>query len=366
MQRKISASGLALLLVPLLGLVAIGTVAYSLLEGWTLLDSLYATIITITTVGYGDLTPSTPAGRLFAIVFTLAAIGLAGYAISALAALVIEYESTRIAREMEGRRMKAVEELENHIIVCGATSVGHRSASEFHRQNIPFVILETDEAKLKRGMLWLHEGYVRKRMAHYSDLTRVNLEEEESKSVAELADELGIAYLLEDATDEQQLRRVGVDRARGLVAALDDDLANLAVILSARDMSTRLGNKNMRIVSSANDEGSIHRLYLAGADKVTSPDMMGGYNVASNMLHPAMGDYLEHILFRDEQMTRFGDISCADYPNLIGLTVAELKDRHSQLVLAIRRDGQFMHAPSFDETFRPNDEMIVIGPTMVK
>lgn len=69
-------------LVPLVGpfllLVAIGTLVYAQLEHWTLLDALYATVITITTVGYGDLSPHRATGRVFAIFFTLVAIGLAG------------------------------------------------------------------------------------------------------------------------------------------------------------------------------------------------------------------------------------------------------------------------------------------------
>ncbi len=54
-----------------LALALVGMVVYALLEGWSLLDSLYATVITITTVGYGDFAPRSPEGRLFAIVFTL-------------------------------------------------------------------------------------------------------------------------------------------------------------------------------------------------------------------------------------------------------------------------------------------------------
>lgn len=169
---KAKRSALGLLILPLLALVLIGTIAYSILEGWSLLDSLYVTIITITTVGYGDLTPSSFGGRLFAIIFTIAAIGLAGYAISALAALVIEYESTRDARTMEERRMQRIADLNNHMIVCGASSVGHRVANEFRKQGLPFVLFETDEAKLKHALLWLHEGYVSKRMAHYDQSSR--------------------------------------------------------------------------------------------------------------------------------------------------------------------------------------------------
>jgi len=77
--KQLHRSSLLPLLFPFLLLIVVGTVVYSILEEWTLFDSLYATIITITTVGYGDLSPQSQNGRIFAIFFTLFAIGLASW-----------------------------------------------------------------------------------------------------------------------------------------------------------------------------------------------------------------------------------------------------------------------------------------------
>lgn len=90
--------------------------------------------------------------------------------------------------------------------------------------------------------------------------------------------------MLEDPTNEQQLRAAGVHRAYGVVAAMDDDRDNTTIILSAREMARRLGNAKLRIVASARDELNMHTLYLAGADRVISPNMMGGFTIASQML----------------------------------------------------------------------------------
>ena len=57
-------------------LIVTGTVVYSVLEGWPVVDALYFSVVTLTTVGYGDLTPQTVVGKLFTIVYVLAGISL--------------------------------------------------------------------------------------------------------------------------------------------------------------------------------------------------------------------------------------------------------------------------------------------------
>ena len=76
--RQLMRHQLSLVLIPITVLLLIGTFGYATLEGWSLLDALYATIITVTTVGYGDLSPVTAGGRIFAIFFTLSVKGTAG------------------------------------------------------------------------------------------------------------------------------------------------------------------------------------------------------------------------------------------------------------------------------------------------
>lgn len=58
------------------GLLIAGTVFYTLVEGWSLLDALYFSVVTLTTVGFGDFAPHTDLGKGFTIVFILAGIGI--------------------------------------------------------------------------------------------------------------------------------------------------------------------------------------------------------------------------------------------------------------------------------------------------
>lgn len=362
--KQLHRSGLFPLLFPFLLLILIGTVVYSILEEWTLFDSLYATIITITTVGYGDLSPQSQSGRVFAIFFTLVAIGLAGYAISSAAAILFETQQQNHEKRKFERRMNEISQLSNHIIVCGGSIVGNRAAGEFKRRKHPFVIIEPDETKLKRALLWMHESYIDKRIRHYESLEEVDWSIEERMSIDELARDTGILYMLEDPTEEQQLRTAGIHRAYGVVAAMEDDRDNTTIILSARDMAKRLNNPKLRIVGSAENEMNMHTLYLAGADRVVSPNIMGGFTLATNMLDHDAAEFWDNMLFQQNQNIRFGDMHVRDYPHIVGWTADELRRKLFQLVIAIRRNGKFMHMPAPDEMIQVDDVLIVIGDNL--
>lgn len=71
-------------------LLTSGTFFYWRVEGWTLIDSLYFSVITLTTVGYGDLAPSTTASKAFTIVYVLIGLGILVSFLSAVAGHAVE------------------------------------------------------------------------------------------------------------------------------------------------------------------------------------------------------------------------------------------------------------------------------------
>jgi voltage-gated potassium channel len=183
-------------LLAVLATISFGALGFHLIEGFPWLESFYVSVQTVTTVGYGDLTPVTPGGKLFATVFILFGAGTALYVLTAVAQAVFQTEIMSVL----GTRAKIREmnNLAGHKIVCGGGRVGRRIVAQLKRQKIPFVVIEREREK-----------------------------------VAELI-ENGDLVVVGDATLEINLQKAGVERATGLATCLPDDADNVYVVLTAR------------------------------------------------------------------------------------------------------------------------------------
>jgi voltage-gated potassium channel len=80
-------------------LVTAGTIFYWQAEGWSVVDSLYFSVITLTTVGYGDLAPASTAGKLFTVVYILLGLGILVSFLSMVARHAIDI---RVERQTSG------------------------------------------------------------------------------------------------------------------------------------------------------------------------------------------------------------------------------------------------------------------------
>jgi voltage-gated potassium channel len=109
-------------LFALAGVIALGTVGFHLIEGWSLADSLYVTVQTVTTVGYGDIPPTSGAGRTFSTLFMLVGVGTVAYALSSAVQSVVQSEV--VAALGQRRFYREMNKLRNHFIICGAGRVG--------------------------------------------------------------------------------------------------------------------------------------------------------------------------------------------------------------------------------------------------
>ncbi len=302
----------------LLSVIAGGAFGYHFIEGWTLWHAFYVTVLGITTV---DL-PSglTPAAQVFTIALLFAGVGSALYTFTLLATVVVEGGLPK--RLQKRRQERMLETIRDHFIVCGFGRIGSIVAQEFRRQAIPHVIVEKDPDRVHAA---LEDG--------------------------ELAVEA-------DASREDVLKKVGLDRARGLIAAVGSDAENVYTVLSARVM-----RPDLFIVGRAETEDATHKLKRAGADRVISPYMIGAVQIAQTALRPAVVDFVALATSSDNLELAMEEIAITGSA-LSGRSIvdANLRQRFGVIVVGIQRqNGKMEFNPDPEAVMRSGDKLVVLG-----
>jgi len=343
-------------------LIVTGTIVFSVLEGWNLIDSLYFTIITISTVGYGDLSPQSSQGRIFAIIFTFIAIGIGGYAISTLTVYIIDSRKQWRMHYYKDRQMKRLENLTGHIILCGADLVGTRIAEEFIQNDVPFVIIEPDPKRLKQALLYSHPDYFEQKIQTLTDIVEIDLSEYEDRSVEELAQMLDTAYILDDPTNDNILVKAGVESAKGLIAAMPDERDNLAIVIGGRALGKRFGNHELLIMARVDDDRYLRKMYLSGADFVRIPAVLSGLEMGLHMMNPEVGRWWYTLMgAKKANAPRIRQFSLESDSTWVGKTVAQVHQEENILSLAVKREGQFITPPNADLVLQSGDVLVVLG-----
>lgn len=198
----------------------------------SLADAFYFAVVTASTVGYGDVTaaPDSSAARLFAVSVVVVSTASFALALGSLLGPAIEARLTKALGTMTDSQLEA---LENHVIVLGYGGLTEPVLDELEAET-PFVVI-TREAP-----------------------------------AAELR-EAGRKVLIGNPSNEEPLQRAGIERARAVVTATENDAEDAFSVLTAREL-----NPDVRIVSAAVDRENVPKLKRAGADTVISPAVIGG------------------------------------------------------------------------------------------
>ncbi len=300
--------------------LAIGTIGYVVLEGYDPINALYMVITTITTVGYGEIQPLSPRGRLFTMGLIVVGVGTMLYTLSS----VVHYAAQgELAREVGRRRMqRRIERLSDHVILCGYGRVGRQIANEFRREGVPFVVVDVNETSLAA------------------------------------ADAEGCLWVPGNASNDDVLLAAGVKRARALIAAVDSDVDNVYVTLSARGL-----NPNLFIVARASRDEAEPKLRRAGADRVISPYQIGGRRMAMLALRPVAVEFVDRLLHDPQTDLLLEELDVREGSPLVGRTLEALRNMECRglIVLAVKQGPRLVPNPPPDLVLGPGDLLIVMG-----
>src|SRR5271165_2811422 len=311
---------LKLLAAALLVLVLVGVAGFHFIEGWTYFDGFYMVLTTITSIGYGEIHPLSHVGRLFNSFIIITGVGLVLLLVGGASRTLLEFE----LQSVFGRRRmdREISRLTGHYIICGAGRVGRSAARELARRPLPFVVVDTNEAKLK----------------HYEPE--------------------GWLTLCGDATQAPVLQEMRIEHAQGLVAATTTDAINIYIILTARSL-----NPKIKIIARAAEDEAEKHLYTAGADSVVSPYRFAGYRIAQTFMRPNVVDFFDTAM-NQKRPLEIEEVKVSKGAPLVGKTLegSRIRQELGVVVLAIKGENTPMRFnPPPDEVIHEGDHLIAMG-----
>jgi voltage-gated potassium channel len=299
----------------------LGTIGYIVIEGWSPWDAFYMTMITATTVGYREVHEMSRLGELWTVIVLLTGVATLFYTASTVMALVVEGGlHAHFARRRFNRMLEALTE---HFIICGFGRIGSIIADEFTKQGVPYVVIDRDPQR-----------------------------------VHDIIERGGLAVAA-DASREDVLVKIGIHRARGLIAAVSTDAENVYTVLSARVL-----RPDLFIIARVESEDAEAKLRRAGADRVISPYHLGGVQMAATALRPAVVDFMRLATTSERLDLSAEQIEIGEDAPFVGQSLrdANLRQDFGVIVVAIKRaNGHMQFNPSPEDTLQVGDQLVLLG-----
>ncbi|WP_297812726.1 TrkA family potassium uptake protein [uncultured Finegoldia sp.] len=303
-------------------LLVVGVVGYMFLLKVDFIDALYMTVITISTVGFGEIGTTSNWSELFSIVMIFLGVGTVGYAFTTIVAMFVE---GKVKDLWKGSKMdKKISALNAHYIICGSGELAEVIIKKFIDENLDFVVVTDNREDLDD---YSHDD---------------------------------ILVVEGNSTEESVLEQCGIEKAKGLVSALDSEVDNIVTVLTARNL-----NKNIYIIANAITKSGSEKLLKVGANKTLSAVEISGKRMASLMIKPNIISFLDVV-------TRIGDVELdleevvvksGSYLENKNLLEAQIPSKTGLIVLAIKKieDDKMLFNPPVNYTFKIGDVLIVLG-----
>jgi voltage-gated potassium channel len=214
-----------------------------------------------------------------------------------------------------------IDKLAGHYIICGYGKVGRGAASELKRAGVDCIIIERNEDKVEQAI------------------------------------RDGLLAVVGDGTRDENLREIGIVRARGLVAALSTDADNLFVVLSAKDL-----NPDLRVSARVIEEGAEHKLRRAGADLALTSYYITGSRLAQALLRPHVVQFLDFATMGLN--VSIEQVRVSEECEFVSKSLRDMQLRRELgvIVLAIRKaGGTMLFNPDAEAVIAAGDFLIAMG-----
>ena len=287
-------------------------------ESWH--EALYRTIVTASLTGL-DSTPHGLGAELLTITIVLSGVAIFGY----FAAQIFD----SIARSILGgawrekKRRKMIDELRNHIIVCGYGRVGRRAGEELREARVAYVVLDFGEEALEH------------------------------------AREDDVLFVDGSGSEDEDLVKAGIDRARGILVASDDDGDNLYITLSVKAR-----RPDVIVIARGSSEEAERKLKLAGADRVVTPYTTAGRVMAQLMIKPQVTSFVNAMTSSEAPDLNFEEIEVTSSSGAAGRTIGALNisSATGANIVAVRKVGGALELrPTKDTLLEESDVIVGLG-----
>ena len=318
---------LVLFIKPVIGLImllCLGTFGYMSIEGWNWLDALFMSVITFSTVGYGYVHPLSHSGQIFTMLYILFGVVLFLY----FAAEFAEYIITVNFGKILGKRKmkKKLSTLKDHYIVCGYGRTGAEITSQLKNSGLEFVVIEKDD------------------------------------DFEEIAQKEGFLYVRGDATDDETLKTAKIADAKGVFCALSDDVDNLYLTLSAKNI-----NPELIIVARCIKATNEAKFKKAGARSTILPYEICGRRMVASVVKPFVIDFLDVVMHTKghELELQLEQFMIKENSKLIGTTIMSsgMRQKTGVIIIAIKRNNEYITNPAPNTVLNYNDVLIGLGAT---
>ncbi|MBT3312611.1 MAG: potassium channel protein [Desulfobacterales bacterium] len=301
--------------------VGASTAGYMLIEEWSFLDALYMTVTTLTTVGFNEVHKLSRPGQIYTIFIIFLGVGFILYVAGAVVQFMVE---GRLRLLLGRKRLEnKINRLKNHHIVCGYGRIGQVLCEKLREQSVDLVVIENNP-----------------------DLIPV-------------MDNDKILYVSGSASDEANLHKALIKKAKVLIAALATDIDNVFLVLTARQL-----NPDLFILARTSLKESEAKLRAAGANMVESPYDIGAVRMAQRLLRPTVTSFLDTALTKHDKNIQMEEIPVHQSSKLsdVALKDSGIRQMFDLIIIAMKKaNGNMLFNPSFETVIEGGDTVIAVG-----